>query len=244
MERLDHLLAVRGLAPSRTRAAALVVDGHVSVAGRIITKPATKVDSDAPIVVDQPDHYVSRAAHKLIGALDRLDLHPYGTVVDAGASTGGFTQVLLERDVDRVHAMDVGHDQLHPLIRADPRVVVREGLNLRDLTLADVGSPVDWLVADLSFISLTLVLEPLLAVLAPTGQALVMVKPQFEVGRAKLGSGGIVRDPDDREAAITGVIEAAAALGWSCHGRATSPLPGEHGNTEEFVWLTRTVAPV
>ncbi len=240
MARLDQLLVVRGLVPSRTRAAALISDGHVSVAGRVVTKPATKVATDAQITVGDADHYVSRAAHKLIGALDQLDLHPYGTVLDAGASTGGFTQVLLERGVDHVHAMDVGHDQLHQTIRKDPRVTAREGINLRGLTLADVGSPVDWIVADLSFISLTLVLQPLLSVLAPTGQALLMVKPQFEVGRSKLGSGGIVRNPDDREAAITSVIAAAAALGWPCHGRATSPLPGEHGNTEEFVWLTRS----
>lgn len=242
MVRLDQALVARGLAPSRTRAAALITDGHVRVGGRPVTKPGARVGDDDDIELDHTDHYVSRAAHKLIGALDALELRPYGRALDAGASTGGFTQVLLERGVTHVHAVDVGHDQLHPSIREDPRVSVHERFHLRDLTLALVDdTPLDWLVADVSFISLTKILEPLFGVLAEHGQALLMVKPQFEVGRTRLGAGGVVRAEDDREQAIAGVISAADELGWTCRARTSSPVPGEYGNREEFVWMTRTV---
>ena len=238
--RLDQALTERGLAASRTRAAALVAGGHVTVDGAVATKPAAKVDDDTELAVTTADRYVSRAAHKLNGALDAFDLHPEGRALDAGASTGGFSQVLLDRGVPRIYAVDVGHDQLHPLVRDDPRVVVRERLNLRDLRLSDLDdAPVDWLVADVSFISLTLLLSPLLAVLDRHGHAVLMVKPQFEVGRAVLGPRGVVRSESDRTSAITGVVDAAADLGWRCAARAPSPLPGEYGNREEFLHLVR-----
>jgi len=244
-QRLDQALVERELAPSRTRAAALIAAGVVTVDGEVATKAAAKVPPGAAVVVTAPDPYVSRAAHKLIGALDAFDATPSGRALDAGASTGGFTQVLLERGADLVYAIDVGHGQLHPLVRDDARVVVREGLNLRDLTVADVGGqPVDWLVADVSFISLTLLLAPLLAVLAPDGTAVIMVKPQFEVGRGGLDSRGVVREPALRTAAIERVLAVAGDLGWDCVRRAASTLPGEYGNTEEFVQLGRRSDPL
>lgn len=240
LQRLDQALVDRGLAPSRTRAAALVAAGSVTVDGEVATKPARRVRPDDAIVVTATDRYVSRAAHKLLGALAALDLHPYGRALDAGASTGGFSQVLLERGATRVYAVDVGHDQLHPMIRNDPRVTVREGLNLRDLRLSDLDdAPVDWLVADVSFISLTLLVAPLLATLTVDGTALLMVKPQFEVGRAGLDDRGVVRNPELRAAGIDQVVAAAADLGWVCHARVASTLPGEYGNREEFVHLRR-----
>ncbi|MFW6599525.1 TlyA family RNA methyltransferase [Propionibacteriaceae bacterium Y2011] len=236
--RLDRELVARGLATSRTRAAALITAGVVTVAGRPVTRPAAPVSGADEVVVTQPDPYVSRAAHKLLGALTELGLSPYGRALDAGASTGGFSQVLLEAGVRHVYAVDVGHGQLHPTIRDDPRVSVHERLHLRELTLAHVeGDPVDWLVADVSFISLTLLLEPMLAVLRPDGHALVMVKPQFEVGRDRLGPGGVVRDEGLRAEAVDAVVAEAVRLGWDCTARARSVLPGESGNAEEFIHL-------
>ncbi len=189
-------------------------------------------------VVARSDPYVSRAAHKLIGALDDLGLTVAGRALDAGASTGGFTQVLLERGCRRVHAVDVGTDQLAPAIRADPRVVVHEQTNLRDLGLAQLdGRPVDLTVADVSFISLTLLLAPLAAVTDPAGTMLVMVKPQFEVGRERLGRGGVVRSADQHADAVTSVAEAAAAQGWHPAALSRSRLPGPAGNQEFFLLL-------
>jgi len=235
--RLDQQLAERGLADSRTRAAALIRTGQVLVDGVVTSKPSARVTEHADVTVSD-DGYVSRAAHKLNGALDEFGLSPSGRVLDAGASTGGFSQVLLEHGATRVYAVDVGHHQLHPRIRDDPRVAVRERLNLRDLRLADLeGDTVDWVVADVSFISLTLLLQPLLAALTAQGQAVVMVKPQFEVGRAALGPRGVVRSEAERQRAIDGVLDTAATLGWRCTARAASTLPGEYGNREEFVHL-------
>lgn len=237
--RLDQALVVRGLARSRSRAAELIADGHVRVDGVQVDKPSSAVRPDAVIVAD-PDPYVSRAAYKLAGALDDSRTVVAGRVLDAGASTGGFTQVLLERDADRVYAVDVGHGQLDPIVRADPRVEVREGLNLRDLTLADVdGRPVDLVVADVSFISLRLLVGPLLSVLGPAGTALLMVKPQFEVGRERLGKGGVVRSERDRTQAVDRVVAAARALGWYEEWRGDSRLPGPAGNVETFLRLRR-----
>ncbi|HSN11136.1 MAG TPA: SAM-dependent methyltransferase, partial [Propionibacteriaceae bacterium] len=157
------------------------------------------------------------------------------------ACTGGFTQVLLEAGAERVYAVDVGHDQLAATLRDDPRVVVHEGTNLRDLTLGHVeGEPVDLVVADVSFISLRLLLEPMLGVLRPDGVALLMVKPQFEVGRERLGAGGVVRDEKDRTAAVDGVADAARSLGWTEDWRGVSRLPGPAGNVELFLRLRRT----
>lgn len=239
MTRLDVALVERGLVASRSRAQALIAAGGVQVDGSVATKPAEQVGPDAHLQVADAG-WVSRAAHKLMGALDDARLRVPARVLDAGASTGGFTQVALDRGAQVVFAVDVGHGQLAPIIRDDPRVEVREGLNLRDLTLADLdGSPVDLVVADVSFISLTLILGPMLSVLSSSGDALVLVKPQFEVGRSRLGHGGVVRDPRDRAWAIDRVLEAAQALGWREQWRGDSRLPGESGNVEAFVHLRR-----
>lgn len=236
--RLDQAVVAHGLARSRSHAQELIRSGKVSVDGEVVQRPAVDVAASASLRVDD-DGWVSRAAYKLLGALDATGLEVHGRVLDAGASTGGFTQVCLSRGAERVYAVDVGHDQLVAELRNDPRVVVREGLNLRHLTLADLdGEPVDLIVADVSFISLTLLLEPLLACLKPSGYALLMVKPQFEVGRAKLGKGGVVRDAADRRAAVERVIDCAAALGWRAAATAESALAGQDGNLEHFVLLT------
>lgn len=238
--RLDQALVGRGLARSRQHASELIRSGLVTVDGVVASKPSTTVGDGA--AVDAPaDVYVGRAAHKLLGALEDSHTSVHGRALDAGASTGGFTQVLLEAGASRVYAVDVGHDQLVASLRRDPRVVVHEGTNLRDLTLEHVeNEPVDLVVADVSFISLRLLLEPMLAVLRPDGAALLMVKPQFEVGRERLGAGGVVRDEKDRTAAVDGVAEAARALGWTEDWRGLSRLPGPAGNVEVFLRLHRT----
>ncbi|WP_233557945.1 TlyA family RNA methyltransferase [Tessaracoccus antarcticus] len=236
--RLDLALVSRGLARSRNHAATLIRTGRVSVDGAAVTR-ASRLVTDQSVIHADADRWVSRAALKLLGALEESGTPVGARVLDAGASTGGFTQVCLERGAERVYAIDVGHDQLVPELRSDPRVVVREGLNLRNLVLDDVdGEPVDLVVGDVSFISLTLVLEPLLSVLAPGGSALLLVKPQFEVGRHLLGGGGVVRDPALRQAAVDAVVDAAMTLGWACDWWAESILPGTSGNVEFFVRLT------
>ena len=242
--RLDVALVERGLARSRAQAADLIARGLVSVDGVPARKASRKV-GDAELVESAGDHYVSRAAHKLLGALDDSGTPVSGRALDAGASTGGFTQVLLERGASQVHAVDVGHGQLDAALASDPRVVVREGLNLRELTLDDVGgTPVDIVVADVSFISLTLLLRPLTSVLAHDGMALLLVKPQFEVGRSALDSRGVVADPRLALRAVDQVLDAAAALGWRCAWRGPTKLTGERGNQEYFVKLVADVGPV
>ncbi len=210
--------------------------GQVTVDGLTVTKPSVLVADDA-IVAAGGDRYVSRAAYKLIGALDDSGTAVAGLrALDAGASTGGFTQVLLERGAAHVHAVDVGHGQLAPELRQDPRVTAHEGANLRDLTLASLGGDrVDLVVADVSFISLRLLVAPLLSVVNEHGLALLMVKPQFEVGRERLGSGGVVRSARDRTEAVDGVVAAAAECGWFEDWRGVSRLPGPAGNVEWFV---------
>jgi 23S rRNA (cytidine1920-2'-O)/16S rRNA (cytidine1409-2'-O)-methyltransferase len=238
--RLDRALVERGLARSRTQAQELIRAGRVSLGGRTDVRASDPV-TDADRIDARSDPYVSRAAHKLLGALDDLGLAPAGRVLDAGSSTGGFTQVLLERGVERVYAVDVGTDQLAPLLRDDPRVEVHEQTNLRDLTLEHVGGrPVDLVVADVSFISLTLLLERFAAVTAADGTWLLMVKPQFEVGREALGKDGVVRDPDLHRQAVTTVGAEAAGLGWYPQAVVESRLPGPAGNREFFVLLGRT----
>ncbi|HMR49101.1 MAG TPA: TlyA family RNA methyltransferase [Arachnia sp.] len=235
--RLDRALVERGLVRSRTRAARLIAQERVRVDGMTVTRAAHEVGSDAALEADV-DEWVSRAAHKLLAALADSGTVVAGRVLDAGASTGGFTQVCLARGAAVVYAVDVGHGQLAATLRDDPRVVVREGLNLRHLTVADLGGlPVDLIVGDVSFISLRLLLAPLAAVLAPGGTALLLVKPQFEVGRERLGAGGVVREESLREEAVTGVIAEAADLGLACDWRGRSVLPGAGGNVEFFVRL-------
>lgn len=243
--RLDAELVRRGLARSRRRASELVAQGSVRVAGLPAVRPSQRVPIGDPlVVVGGDDGYVSRAAHKLLGALDALEaLAPGGVTVagkrclDVGASTGGFTQVLLERGAAHVFAFDVGHDQMAPMIAADPRVTAREGINARDLTLADFGEPVDLVVADLSFISLTVVVETLVRLTGAEGSLLLMVKPQFEVGRERLGASGVVGSGELREEAVRGVAARTAAAGARALGVVPSALPGPAGNREYFLWM-------
>jgi 23S rRNA (cytidine1920-2'-O)/16S rRNA (cytidine1409-2'-O)-methyltransferase len=247
--RLDAELVRRGLARSREHAAELVAAGRVTVQGAIATKPATGVTTDVALVVredpDRPD-YVSRGGHKLAGALAVFT--PLGFEVadrrclDAGASTGGFTDVLLRAGAREVVAVDVGYGQLAWSLREDPRVRVFERTNVRGLTPEAVGGTVALTVADLSFISLRLVLPALRGCTDPEGDLVLMVKPQFEVGRERVGSGGVVRDPELRTEAVLAVTGAAAGLGLGLAGVVASPLPGPSGNVEYFVWL-RTGAP-
>lgn len=243
MTRLDRAVAERGLARSRSAAVALIRAGRVRVNDEVVVRNASTV-SPADAISVESDPYVSRAAHKLAGALIDLDLDVVGRrALDAGASTGGFTQVLLRSGCREVIAVDVGHGQLAAGLRIDPRVVSHEHLNVRELTLTHVdGQPVDLIVGDLSFISLTLVLPALSRVVDPDGSLLLMVKPQFEVGRERLADGGVVRDPALHVAAVTGVIEVAAELGWVAHAVVPSRLPGPAGNREFFVLFTRAPA--
>ncbi len=238
--RLDRAVAERGLARSRSAAVALIRAGRVRVNDEVVARTASTVTAGDTISVES-EPYVSRAAHKLVGALADLEFDVTGhRALDAGASTGGFTQVLLQSGCREVIAVDVGHGQLAAEIRADSRVVCHEHLNVRDLTLAHVaGKPVDLVVGDLSFISLTLVLPALSGVVHPDGCLLLMVKPQFEVGRERLGEGGVVRDPALHVAAVAGVIEAAAELGWAAQAVVPSRLRGPAGNREFFVLFTR-----
>jgi 23S rRNA (cytidine1920-2'-O)/16S rRNA (cytidine1409-2'-O)-methyltransferase len=234
--RLDRDLVERGLCRSRQQAQELIRAGKVITNGVTVLRPATKVEASDKIEVTAADPYVSRAAHKLVGALGGSGIQVPPRVLDAGASTGGFTQVLLEAGAEQVYAVDVGHGQLAARLREDPRVIVRERLNLRNLTLADLdSSAVDLVVGDVSFISLKLLLSPLFAVLSPTGVALLLIKPQFEVGRAGLDDRGVVRSQQLRERAVAEVVGAAAALGWAPLWQAESSLTGESGNVEYFV---------
>lgn len=235
--RLDEEMVRRGLAPSRSRARDAIRRGRVAVAGRTVDRPSAAVALDSPIAVDDPAlAWVSRGALKLIAGLDAFGFDVAGrTCLDIGASTGGFTQVLLARGAARVHAVDVGHGQIDPALAADPRVIVREGLNARDLGPGDVPPPVDVVVADVSFIPLRLALGPALD-LAGQGAVLVaLVKPQFEVGREGLGKGGIVRDPALAEAAVAAFEAWLGERGWALAGRIVSPLAGGDGNIEYLV---------
>ena len=242
--RLDAELVRRGAARSREHASELIAAGRVTVNGGAARKPATGVTVDADIVVrDDPDRpdYVSRGGHKLAGAL--ADFAEQGLSVsgrrclDAGASTGGFTDVLLRAGAAEVVAVDVGYGQLAWSLRQDPRVRVHDRTNVRDVTPELVGGLVDVVVGDLSFISLELVLDALLGVTAPDGDLALMVKPQFEVGKDRLGRGGVVRDPDLRVEAVEKVAAAADRRGWGAVAGTVSSLPGPAGNVEFFVWL-------
>ncbi|MCV2489004.1 TlyA family RNA methyltransferase [Geodermatophilus sp. YIM 151500] len=241
--RLDAELVRRGLARSREHAVALIAEGRVAVAGQAASKPATGVDAGTPVVVrTDPGEpaWVSRGAHKLLGALDAFRVVVDGRrALDAGASTGGFTEVLLSRGAAEVVAVDVGYGELAWSLRTDERVRVHERTNVRTLTPDAIGGPVGLVVADLSFISLALVLPALAACAGPAADLLPMVKPQFEVGRARLGAGGVVRDPEHRVQAVLDVAHAAAGLGWGGAGVVASPLPGPAGNVEFFLWLRR-----
>ncbi|MFR9732220.1 TlyA family RNA methyltransferase [Saccharopolyspora sp. MS10] len=242
--RLDAELVRRGLARSREQAAELIAAGRVTVRGMVAKKPATAVETDAPLLVaedvDDP-RWASRGAHKLIGALDAFEQEGLTVAgrrcLDAGASTGGFTDVLLRRDAREVVAVDVGYGQLVWALRTDERVRVHDRTNVRALEPADIGGPVDLVVADLSFISLKLVLPALLACSGPGADLVPMVKPQFEVGKQRLGPGGVVRDSGLRAEAVLDVVRFAAEAGVGLRGVEASPLPGPSGNVEFFLWL-------
>jgi 23S rRNA (cytidine1920-2'-O)/16S rRNA (cytidine1409-2'-O)-methyltransferase len=219
----------------------------VKVSGQVATKAATAVDPASPLLVAEGDgqDWVSRGAHKLLGALEAFDYDPTGKrVLDAGASTGGFTEVLLRRGAAHVVAVDVGYGLLAWSLRTDDRVSVVERVNARNLLPEQVGEPVDLVVADLSFIPLGLVLPALVACARPEADFLPMVKPQFEVGRERLPAGGVVRDPLDRAAAVRRVAGQAAELGLGVLGVVASPLPGPSGNVEYFLWLRRGAPPL
>lgn len=268
MSRLDRELVDRGLLTSRSRAAREIAAGRVDVNGRTVTKASAEVAATDELTVTEPDPWVARSAHKLLGALDAFDLvgpddmaDPGGpaepgnpadptsiadtntsatgpltglTALDAGASTGGFTQVLLHHGVSEVWAVDVGHDQLAPVLREDPRVHVREGLNLRELGASDVPT-VDLVVADVSFISLRLLLAPLLAATSAHGELLLMVKPQFELARSALDKHGVVTTVSNRRRAIDSVLDAVSEHDARVVDIAPSPLPGPSGNREYFL---------
>jgi 23S rRNA (cytidine1920-2'-O)/16S rRNA (cytidine1409-2'-O)-methyltransferase len=245
VQRLDAELVRRGLARSREQAVELIAAGRVEVRGVPASKPATGVDADTPVRLlpdDGDPGYASRGGHKLAGALASFpQIRVAGRrCLDAGASTGGFTDVLLRAGAATVVAADVGYGQLAWGIRSDSRVQVLDRTNVRSLTPEQIGGAVDLVVADLSFISLRLVLPALVACVDPAGDLLPMVKPQFEVGRERLGSGGVVRDPTLRAEAVLGVAHVAAGLGWQTAGVVRSPLPGPSGNVEFFLWLRRT----
>lgn len=249
--RLDAELVRRGLAPSRERAAQLIAEGRVKVSGALASKAATGVTTDVAIVVMQGENgpdYVSRGAHKLVGALAAFGeegLTVEGRrCLDAGASTGGFTDVLLRAGAAEVVAVDVGYGQLHWSIRQDERVVVHDRTNVRALDAEQIGGPVDLVVGDLSFISLVLVLDALLGVTKDDGDLALMVKPQFEVGKDRVGKGGVVRDPELRAEAVLDVAHAAAERGWGARAVTVSPLPGPSGNVEFFLWLRKGPAQV
>jgi len=251
--RLDAELVRRGQARSREQAVELIQAGRVSVAGQVAGKPASQVETSAAIVVRTDEsggpEYASRGGHKLAGALAVFG--PLGLTVagrrclDAGASTGGFTDVLLREDAREVVAVDVGYGQLVWRLQNDPRVVVVDRTNVRELTLEQIGgAPVELVVGDLSFISLNLVLPALVRCATADADYSLMVKPQFEVGRERLGAGGVVRDTALHASAVRGVAASAATLGLGVRGVAASPLPGPSGNVEYFLWLAAGAPPL
>ncbi|KAA0016188.1 TlyA family RNA methyltransferase [Antrihabitans cavernicola] len=242
--RVDAELVRRGLARSREHAVELISSGRVLIAGSVAQKPATAVEPGTALLVRELSDEVSwasRGAHKLLGALDAFG--PAGLAVsgrrclDAGASTGGFTDVLLERGAREVVAVDVGYGQLVWKLQSDDRVYVHDRTNVRTLDVDTIGGPVDLVVADLSFISLALVLPALAGCVVPGGDLVPMVKPQFEVGKDRVGAGGVVRDSALRAEVVLDVSRAAAQLGLRTVGAVASPLPGPSGNVEYFLWL-------
>ena len=246
-ERLDKLLLDRGLVASRERARALIMTGAVLVRGQPQTKPGTLLDPATEITLRAEDHpYVSRGALKLVKGLDHFAIDPAGqTALDIGASTGGFSDLLLRRGAARIYAIDVGYGQLAWSIRQDPRVVVLERHNVRTIDLAVIPEPCDLAVIDVSFISLTQVLPRVAELLRPPlGKPIIaLVKPQFEVGRDLVGKGGVVRDPAVRRSAVDKVRGWAVHHGFEAGGDVESPITGPAGNVE-YLLLLRTAAPV
>ena len=238
MTRLDVWLAEHGLAETREKAQALVMAGRVSVDGQRAAKPGSRVGEGTAVAVEAGPAHVGRGALKLAGALEAFGVSPAGRIaVDVGASTGGFTQTLLERGVSRVYAVDVGRGQLHERLRRDPRVVVLDRTNARSLSPEAVPEACSLAVMDVSFISVRKILPALGSVLAPGAEAVVLVKPQFEVGRLQVGRGGIVKDPALNLSALRDVAVEAQSLGWGVRGACPSPVPGAEGNREFFLHL-------
>jgi 23S rRNA (cytidine1920-2'-O)/16S rRNA (cytidine1409-2'-O)-methyltransferase len=238
-QRADVLLVELGLAPSRERARALILAGKVWSGDRRIDKAGQLLPAATALSVRGEDMpYVSRGGVKLAGALDAFRLDPSGAVAaDFGASTGGFTDCLLQRGAQRVYAIDVGRAQLHDKLRRDPRVRVMERCNARHLQRSDLPEPLDWIVIDASFIGLAKLLPAARALLAPGGTVVALVKPQFEVGRDRVGKGGVVRDEQARAEAIAQVARDAETLGFELAGQADAVLAGPAGNLECFLWL-------
>ena len=238
--RLDALLVDRGLTASRERARALILAGQVRVNDQVVSKAGTPIAADARVELVTPDHpYVSRGGVKLANALDAFGIDPTGVLaLDIGASTGGFTDVLLRRGAARVIAIDVGHAQLDWRLRTDPRVVVREGINARNLSKADVPDPPSLVTIDVAFISLRHILPALPPLVAPGCVVVALVKPQFEAGRAEVGKHGLVMDPAVHDAVLARVTEAAAAVGLARIAMAPSAITGATGNQEFFLHLT------
>ena len=239
--RLDNALVERGLCPTRSRARDAIKRGHVRLAGTTVTKPALMVSEADALALDDPaSAYVSRGALKLIAALDAFGLDPGGRVcLDLGASAGGFAQVLLERGAAHVYAVDVGQDQLHPSLRSEARLTSIEGCNVRALTSAEIDRTPSALVADLSFISLRTALPAALGLLSPAAWLALLVKPQFEVGRAHVGKGGLVRDADMARTSVERVADWLGTLGWTCRDPIPSPILGGYGNTEYLLGAHR-----
>ncbi len=238
--RLDRLLVERGLAPSREQARRLIMAGEVLVDDRVVDKPGRLVPEDAPVRVRRQPRYVSRGGLKLEAALDRFGLDVSGlTAVDVGASTGGFTDCLLQRGAARVYAVDVGYGQLAWKLRQDPRVIPLERTNIRHLESLPGGELADLAVIDASFIGLGLVLPATLRLLKPDGQIIALVKPQFEAGPQDVGKGGVVRDQRVHRRVLEEVAALARELGLTVAGLTVSPAPGPAGNVEFLVWLTR-----
>lgn len=243
-ERLDRVLAVQGLVPSREAAVRAVLAGGVSVDGIVVDKPARLVCLDARIEIVQPALFVSRSGEKLAAALDAFHVDPRGMIsLDVGCSSGGFTDCLLQRGAARIYAIDVGYGQFEWRLRNDSRVILLERTNIRYVDRTAVPEPIDLAVIDVSFISLTLVLPTVVHLLNAPATVVVLVKPQFEVGKGKVGRGGIVRDDKQREAVTEKVIACAAQLGLRLKGVLDSPVRGRKGNREILVGFTRVVSP-
>lgn len=234
-QRLDQLLVARSLFASRSRARDAVQRGTVKVDGKVVTKPSLTFAEDVAIEIDDPaQDYVSRAALKLVAALDHFGLDPSGRqCLDVGASTGGFTEVLLHRGAAHVTSIDVGHGQIHPRIAGDERVTSIEGLNARHLTAEDIGSPIDFIVSDVSFISLKLALAPALELAEPGSFCVLLVKPQFEAGREAIAKSGLLKDPSSAPA-VAAELERwlSEDIGWKSLGLIPSPIAGGDGNHE------------
>jgi 23S rRNA (cytidine1920-2'-O)/16S rRNA (cytidine1409-2'-O)-methyltransferase len=236
-KRADILLVERGLFESRAKARAAIEAGGVTAAGRRVAKASETIDEAAEIAAAPAHPWVGRGALKLVHALEAWPIAVAGrTVLDVGASTGGFTEVCLARGAERVYAVDVGRGQLHPRLEADPRVISLEGCDARALTQAQVAEAPQLVVSDVSFISLAKALPAALALAAPEADLIALVKPQFEVGPERVGKGGLVKDEAARAAALSGVERFLEASGWTVRARADSPIAGGDGNREFLLW--------